>query len=697
MRKALTMLGAIAALAVSSLFAAPAQAADPYGCTPVDPANSAYPYLDYSMYCGTATPANGIKMADAVNKGNKNELRRANSKGVRYFLFKTPAEYQAWAGMAGNPFAGTYIATTTEFGVTYFNAAKVPQYSAIFEINAQGKANDYIPRATGVEVGNALNYLFGYIMNGGIPLPINVRASDSPIFQAQLTADWNTIIAKSACTGSANTGLFHMRADSTSNPPGTINYICSGATGNGNTLAPAYTGLNNKAVLQQAWPLYQDNAKVFAELYSYTLGNDSTGIPVSSDIYIAGGPGNPGNFACTRWLLGHMDSQGKLPLTSDNLRPAHCPGQTVTTNCRKAWNGTGHFPDGNILDCDLKADGGNKDNMVNIVLTAINKLGNAGAMPAPATTAIKQFLDSKNANVLLFTDANKQNTSFAQAGQQTEPVASSSGVTYSNGPAGVTRMWYSVMRKNAAQIAGNANSMAYVSTHELGHVVDQETNQPAAGKITPDNSKFDLALQNDWLFMDYVDFAQGVNGRRKPCTIRNPNVPGSYNGPLIGITDAGTHSLFCSGGGISQASKNYWGEANLDATLNSNLLWTFINGNAGLPATPELIWQQSQFTAGFNPGVLVKSGWREFFSQAFVIQAKDVSTTSNIPELDQTVRNGYFSCTAGTGEPQSGGGNVPVGWLHLVYTGTILNAPAAPVLPAMCTTPLPNTFSKIYN
>lgn len=222
------------------------------------------------------------------------------------------------------------------------------------------------------------------------------------------------------------------------------------------------------------------------------------GVPVSSDVYIAGGPGSPANFGCTRWLLGHMDSQGKLPPSTDSLRPANCPQVTVPTNCKKMWNGNGRFPDGNILDCDLKADGGNKDNMGNLVLTALNKLGNYGRMPIPSDTEIKKFLGSKNANVLIFTDAAKQASSFTQ--------------------------WY---------------------------------------------------------------------------------------------------------------------------------------------------------------------------AQAFAINSKDVATTSssNIPELDIIVRNGYFSCTAGTGEPLLGGGTVPEGWLRLVYKGDLTVAPGVPAgLPSACTSAMPSNY-----
>jgi len=99
----------------------------------------------------------------------------------------------------------------------------------------------------------------------------------------------------------------------------------------------------------------------------------------------------------------------------------------------------------------------------------------------------------------------------------------------------------------------------------------------------------------------------------------------------------------------------------------------------------------STTTIGSNPGVVQKAGWREWFAQAFAIQANaptginDVGGTSNLPALDNAVSLGYFGCTAGY--TVTGG---KAGWLHWVYLQQTQS------LPTICTSALPTGWVE-YN
>jgi hypothetical protein len=118
-------------------------------------------------------------------------------------------------------------------------------------------------------------------------------------------------------------------------------------------------------------------------------------------------------------------------------------------------------------------------------------------------------------------------------------------------------------------------------------------------------------------------------------------------------------------------------------TLNSAI----INETADYPVayTREQSYQNSTTTLGNNPGVVPKVGWREWFAQAFAIQANnpytnsnhqtvnpDIAGTSNLPFLDSLVNAGYFACT----------GNQTNGWLHYVYVQDVIATCSAVTPPA---------------
>jgi len=137
---------------------------------------------------------------------------------------------------------------------------------------------------------------------------------------------------------------------------------------------------------------------------------------------------------------------------------------------------------------------------------------------------------------------------------------------------------------------------------------------------------FDLAMQNDWLFLNYTNFA--TRTLRLPCALT------PYIGPLVNIVDPITGNQFCSGGVLAS------GEGIWAGKTNSYILKYIVD--YGRPTGQyELDDQTNTLTVGVNPGVTANPGWREWFAQALAIEASsDIGGTSNLPEIDQAVSNG---------------------------------------------------------
>jgi len=165
-----TILGTLAALALAAIpFVAvtPAQAA--VGCNNVDN-QLGYPHGSFTKYCGMAGLSNGQTMLNAISQthgsasGEMPTAYNGSQPGVVFYLFHTPAEYaQNFPASGGNPVPGT-----NDFGVTKFDSANRPVFSAIFEINSALKTNAFIGSTSDHEVGRSIDALMGYVMNGGV-------------------------------------------------------------------------------------------------------------------------------------------------------------------------------------------------------------------------------------------------------------------------------------------------------------------------------------------------------------------------------------------------------------------------------------------------------------------------------------------------------------------------------------------------
>ncbi|MBX3152079.1 hypothetical protein KF728_18115 [Candidatus Obscuribacterales bacterium] len=681
MRKALTMLGAIAALALGSLFAAaPAQAA--INCSRIDtnPTQTAWPKGDWGMKCvNSSTPTfptqtNGNNMLNAIPGVGQDELRRApngnftNLNGVRYYLFHTAADYDTWAASNG----GVVSHTSADFGVTKVDAKGVPIYSAIWEINGNNETTN-IRRAVGTQMGVSLDYLWGYIKSGGIVPTVRFRFSDtiaSPanawqnIYKQNVDRDW-ALFTGAPCKVGSSFGLFSKFADNRL-PVSASTYICTDDTGtagfgDGTALSSTYASLPacvgvpptgsaacNKAIVIQAWPeLYGDIHGLFAQEYAFmNVANDQASTGRTRDVYLNG------RFTCSKMML-RFAGQGKLPVAADLTAAetaAGCILPSMTTKCIKKWIDTGHFPDGNVLDCVLNASGSSVNSVAQNTEYALDDLGRNGL--STSYTSIKQLLDAKQVNIYFFGNGANYTTAFTGAGEYSAPVPSAwNAFTYQNGPG-----WNIIM--NEGSPAGTSGEQFYIAQHELGHVVDftsvnQQSNLPA----------FDTAMQNDWLAMDYsfVSSTEATSTRRNPCAVTT--------GPLVGAINPITGLAFCSGGNF-RTGDTFVG--NNPATgkpyLTSEVLRDpRIDGQfvGAYPYGPAL-YQTDTPTIGV-PGYLEKIGWREWFAQAFAIQGRaDTGSSSNLPELDKIVSNGYFACTAGSSS----------GWLRQVYLGQTVAPPS---------------------
>jgi len=632
----------------------------------------------WTQYCTGTTQTQGQTMALGVantHGGATSEMIRANNgnfptgtkpaNGVAFYLFATPQDYADSASSLGLGTAETV--GQTDFGVTHFNSQNVPVYSAVFLVNKTGESAN-ISRATGQQVGRALDYLEGYIKNGGIVPPQNLRMSDTgtqtwaSIYLSELNADYRSASLSIAPCGSG--GLFTGFADSTYPGP---NYICDGTNGTGNALSSGYSGLNNQAVLHKAWPTIYPAAGappaggltgMFAEQYDVLyIGNDKMTRGRTADIYQA-------NFTCSNFFVKWVGDHANLPNNTEV--PTGCVVPTNTTTCQKIFNGDGHFPDGNVSNCILA---GQYSTYAETLFSSLLELGRRG-QPS-SYTAIKAELTTSQSNVYVFPDSTTYTNAFNAAG-----VAATQ---WLSGEAGTTYHWVNLIYTIDLQAPQGfapftPSQFVEVGVHESGHAVDIGLGFASQSA----NSKFDTAMINDLITLDFtaVGSTQANSTPRKPC-----NTSG-YTGPLLGIIDPTTGNPFCNGSGGFTTGDTFAG--NNPATgkpwlMHEILRDSRINGNYFFSKQPA-----SQIGDQQYPG-----GWSEWYAQAFRdVAYADVGGSGAYPVSDGVVLNKYLVCTAGT--TQTNGVTLD-GWLSQVYQGQF-----TPVLPAnTCNQNIPAWFHTL--
>lgn len=649
-------------------------------CTPTNPTQTVYPYGQWTMRCGTViTSAEGQQMSAVVNqltgqtfdehkRSNNGNLPDASARprnGTRFFLFTNPQDYidsAASLGLTPVPFTPALDADDYAFSVVHFDSNKVPVYVAVFKTNKVGRTfTNAIRNGTATGAARGADYLQGFIKNGGILPPVNYRLSDTgagfrAMFERNLEVDFAAINnpallpCKDPVTSAA--GLFTGYSDKDGI------FICNGVNGNGTALIPAYSGLNNRAALNKAWPHIYPAAPggigtapvnyyagFFAELYAAKVANgavDTVTTGQTQDAYFNKG------FACTIWFARNMPNQGFLANTN---MPIGCvdPTTIITTSCRKLFAATGgQFPNGNVFNCTNPSTV-----MAQQVQQKLNGLGRLGA-PAQEVTNIKSEFSRIRTQVFVFKNLAAYNAAFTAAG---EPVAGG----LANAVAGTypNFMWYTIM---FGDLVGTDSEIgAYTATHELAHALDYEPAQQSA------LANYNTAIQHDWQNLDYVSY---------PSTPRNPcgsiTLDG-YKGPLVGVIDPNTSLTFCNGNALRSSPS--W-PAN--ARASQVLLHSTTFGKVNLPLTyqPLIAGQFGQHVPTITNRL---AGWREWHSEAFAIVSRTdvVATADPLKQVySQLVANGYFQCTAGPSAAAS--------WAYNEYS---TGAPAS--APASCLTALP--------
>jgi len=651
------LLAGLVAIFGLALFAPHQAQAAPADCVLANPTNSSYPYTK-AYQCGTATNTDARTMADRVSGDGIviNELRRA---GVTYYLYNTKAEYDA--DFPSHP----TIVPSDAYGQTVYDAHNVPIYSAIFMHNGAGTANTHLTYTTNLQVADAGDFLLGYMSNGGVLTPVNARFSSSALFQGQASSDWTSFKGKTPCTTAATNHyqVFSTWADSTSvEATSTYNYVCNGTNGTGTALNAGYTGLAIDQVLNKAWPgVYTTGSGtsinlnyqgLFQQELAWLMSANDLSTPRSMSQIVSDPNGSQvgstavHSFQCTEYELRTIGSSGQLPPITDANRPAGCPTPALQQTCLKRFNQQGYWPDGNVFDCTAAHSTG-----INVE-SELNGLGGNSS-----NTLIKQRLSTIRSNVFIFDTQTAYHNAFVQAGvwdAGSTPVVLAG--TYL--PTSTADTWYTFINLSGYGGTYTTGNIGYTATHEVAHALDDSfgASQPSA------SAAFDLAMQHDWLNLDYTSWTSPtVFTLRGPCG-------SSPRGPFVGVYDY-TYSpalLICNGTSLNTTtgtdgtspSSRYSGKKNSDILRNAR-----IEGIAGHGP----LYNSTNGAAG--PGFTSAPGWREWHSDSFATIAKtDAGTTPQDPTIPAIVGNGYFQCTAGPAASAS--------YVYMEYSTGALPAPA---------------------
>ena len=349
------MLGAIAALALGSLFAAPAAHAHTVTCQPKNDTRTTYPYdgnpagPDVRVFrCGTAAQlANNIPassnlsgMAGAVSglKANNfgpavdayNKLATMSpiaievldseepgdpytfpGPGITFLLFHDPQTYETYYSERNLD----YEFLTDEsacWGVT-FRINGDTSVVNLFEVDTNGVSVDWVFNtdwATSHEVGHVIDKAYANLGDDSIAF------SSSTIFIDMLTYDFNQFDLETDC---GLGGVFNGRTGY-AEPNDPQDWICS-LTGGSHTgpLTPNYASeANNTAILLKATGENFAPGHVFSTLFARTSGSATSGTYGLSS-YLIGGS----KFECSLQLVKTVTNLGRLPTKTE--MPTGCP------------------------------------------------------------------------------------------------------------------------------------------------------------------------------------------------------------------------------------------------------------------------------------------------------------------------------------------------------------------------------------
>lgn len=392
--------------------------------------------------------------------------------------------------------------------------------------------------------------------------------------------------------------------------PPSYNYICSGPTGLGTTLAPGYAAYpDNKAVLQAAWPnAWVDSEDIFAHAYAqtyFTGDYQGSGIRTSEKYFT-------GSFQCSKFFAKLTGDTGRIPVSTS--MPSGCPSISAVSKCKQLFVADDRFPgDGFIFDCQGPPATADATQTAQALSDMANPAGNA---PMPQ---IQEDLKDGNTYVFMFDDQPDFWSVFNAAvaptplTSQVEPAFGA--ITY---PAG--DMKYVIIFKSNATVPPVTQTIVQekeTTSHELGHAIDfiyGTANQSESTAWT----RFVL---NDLLFLDYTFVDPNSQGGSSPRPACSSNGTAPFDG----------YAPVCTGATVNPA---YAGKRNSEiAQIIDPFL--FKRWNATI-------------------------GWRELYATTFGAQALTPPATTLNPLYRQFWLTGvFFDCTISWGDALVAGQPTP--------------------------------------
>lgn len=329
MRKALTMLGALAALAVGSLFAAapalaalpgpgsytiPAETLPPAPATTVTCAEwgSGYPGPTNFLVCAPMTTAEKNGRHGVISTFVTDTKTPLQNMGVRYYLFRNYREYRGYfkaAGIANPPVPPSPI---SEYGFSFSPPSgqdpfvvvftEVPIYSPVPGV----KYNlNIVDETLAHESGHEMDYYWAQVSphTGGTLLSATVKFQDLLKHDKfKLNNTWtgggvNDHQPRNPCgSGGALVNLYDGTRGYTTLPSGSViygQYVCDGSslrttnlgTGGSTGYQDAYNNNTdlvegrNVAVLKYVMPEWLDDRETFANAFAVVTGDRAPHIP----------------------------------------------------------------------------------------------------------------------------------------------------------------------------------------------------------------------------------------------------------------------------------------------------------------------------------------------------------------------------------------------------------------------------------
>ncbi|MBZ0295811.1 MAG: hypothetical protein K8L99_24850 [Anaerolineae bacterium] len=307
MKRAISILGALALAAGFFTLAAPAAHAYTINCTNVTvggSANSKWPYNGNTQYCGSVSAGNANSIASSLY-GFRGWMIDAYTTSPNHpldvylpqvFVFQDKDEYQTYLAERSYPVLNDPPYDSTPAFTAYGGTPLAPLYSVVFiETLSPAGNTTYRGNLAVHETGHQTDFIYQSKLSG------TVRASDSTTMTDMIAKDWENLELYTACS---NTGLlFRGKKDSDQD------WICT-SNGSGTSLVAKYSGFSNQEVLEAAFPdIFLESKEIWAEVTAQVSGNADGGQDGLASYFGL----SDGKFSCTMTLLRSLHRYGEVP------------------------------------------------------------------------------------------------------------------------------------------------------------------------------------------------------------------------------------------------------------------------------------------------------------------------------------------------------------------------------------------------